>query len=182
MAAALERNGRVRALAACATTAKDFTALWREAFRPLREWASACAACVAAEVRRDYREFRLGRGAITYPDQVAFAAELLRLPEVAKRIRGKHYRVILDEAQDTDPQEFFVLLEMTRPVGARGEWFFAAASPGSRGQDGHQGPRPGHFLMGGGFRESIYFGPPGPYRFCALSYALLESCGAAGSK
>src|SRR5206468_590496 len=123
---------------------------------PLREWASACAACVAAEVKRDYREFRLGRGAITYPDQVAFAAELLRLPEVAKRIRGKHYRVILDEAQDTDPQQFFVLLEMTRPVDARSEWFLAAASPASQGQDRHQGPRPGYFSMVGEFQQSIY--------------------------
>jgi hypothetical protein len=62
----------------CATTARDFTARWREAFRPLREWASACASCVAVELQRDYREFRLARGAITYPDQVALAAELLR--------------------------------------------------------------------------------------------------------
>ena len=73
---------------------------------------------MAAELQSDYREFRLGRGAITYPDQVALAAELLRLPEVAKQIRNKHYRVLLDEAQDTDPQQFFVLLEMTRPVDA----------------------------------------------------------------
>src|SRR5262249_16969146 len=36
----------------CATTARDFTASWREAFRPLREWASACASCVASEVQR----------------------------------------------------------------------------------------------------------------------------------
>ena len=106
----------------CATAARDFTALWREAFRPLREWASACASCVAVELQRDYREFRLARGAITYPDQVALAAELLRLPDVAKRIREKNYRVIIDEAQDTDPQQFFVLLESTRPVEATGEW------------------------------------------------------------
>ncbi len=160
---------------ACATTAKDFTALWREAFRPFREWASACATCVAAEVKRDYREFRLGRGAITYPDQVAFAAELLRLPEVAKRIRGKHYRVILDEAQDTDPQQFFVLLEMTRPVGARGEWFLAAASPASRGQDRHQGPRPGHFSMVGDFQQSIYRDPRDLNHYRELHRALIES-------
>ena len=160
---------------ACATTAKDFTVLWREAFRPLREWASACATCVAAEVKRDYREFRLGRGAITYPDQVAFAAELLRLPEVAKRIRGKHYRVILDEAQDTDPQQFFVLLEMTRPVDARSEWFLAAASPASRGQDRHQGPRPGHFSMVGDFQQSIYRDPRDLNHYRELHHALIES-------
>src|SRR6266516_3429091 len=159
---------------ACATAARDFTALWREAFRPLREWASACAACVAAELQRDYREFRLGRGAITYPDQVALAAELLRLPEVAKRIRGKHYRVLLDEAQDTDPQQFFVLLEMTRPVDARGEWFLAGASPAGGGQDRHQGPRPGHFSMVGDFQQSIYRDPRDLNHYRELHHALIE--------
>src|SRR5207249_5951961 len=52
----------------CATSAREFTQRWREAFRPLREWASSCASCVAAEVQRDYRDFRLARGAITYRD------------------------------------------------------------------------------------------------------------------
>ena len=121
----------------CATTAKDFTARWREAFRPLREWASACASCVAAEVQRNYREFRLAHGVITYSDQVALAGELLRLPDVARRIRAKNYRVMLDEAQDTDPQQFFVLLEITRSTEASGEWLEIQQSP----------PRPGHFSM-----------------------------------
>ena len=133
----------------CATTAKDFTARWREAFRPLREWASACASCVAAEVQRDYREFRFARGAITYPDQVALAAGLLRLPEVAKRIRAKNYRVIVDEAQDTDPQQFFVLLEITRPIEAHCEWLELRQSP----------PRSGRFSMVGDFQQSIYRDP-----------------------
>jgi ATP-dependent exoDNAse (exonuclease V) beta subunit len=133
----------------CATTARDFTARWREAFQPLREWASACASCVAAEVQRDYREFRLARGAITYSDQVALAAELLHLPDVASRIREKDYRVILDEAQDTDPQQFFVLLEITRPVDATGEWL----------ETKRDHPRPGHFCMVGDFQQSIYRNP-----------------------
>src|SRR5213594_3157034 len=119
----------------CATTEKEFVRRWREAFRPLREWASACASFVAADVQRDYRDFRLARGAITYADQVALAAELLRLPDVAKRVREKKYRVILDETQDTDPQQFFVLLEITRPPDAAGEWFEDRQSP----------PRAGHF-------------------------------------
>ncbi len=160
---------------ACATAARDFTALWREAFRPLREWASACAACVAAELQSDYREFRLGRGAITYPDQVALAAELLRLPEVAKQIRSKHYRVLLDEAQDTDPQQFFVLLEMTRPVDARSEWFLAGASPIGGGQDRHQGPRAGHFSMVGDFQQSIYRDPSDLNHYRELHRALIET-------
>jgi ATP-dependent exoDNAse (exonuclease V) beta subunit len=143
----------------CATTARDFTARWREAFRPLREWASACASCVAAEVQRDYREFRLARGSITYSDQVALAAELLRLPDVARRIREKNYRVILDEAQDTDPQQFLVLLEITRPVDATGEWLETKRDhPPSRSY-GAAGPRSGHFCMVGDFQQSIYRNP-----------------------
>jgi ATP-dependent exoDNAse (exonuclease V) beta subunit len=149
----------------CATTAKDFTARWREAFRPLREWASACASCVAAEVQRNYREFRLAHGAITYSDQVALAGELLRLPEVARRIRAKNYRVMLDEAQDTDPQQFFVLLEITRSTEASGEWFEVQQSP----------PRPGHFSMVGDFQQSIYRDPADLNHYRELHQTLIET-------
>ena len=149
----------------CATTARDFTARWREAFRPLREWASACASCVAVELQRDYREFRLARGAITYPDQVALAAELLRLPDVAKRIREKNYRVIVDEAQDTDPQQFFVLLEITRPVEATGEWL----------QTKRDDPRAGHFCMVGDFQQSIYRDPADLNHYRELHRTLIST-------
>ena len=149
----------------CATAAREFTACWREAFRPLREWASACASCVVSEVQRDFREFRLAHGAITYPDQVALAAQLLRLPDVAKQIRGKNYRVLLDEAQDTDPQQFFVLLEMTRPVEARSEWLQTKRDP----------PRPGRFCMVGDFQQSIYRDPDDLNHYRALHHALVES-------
>ena len=149
----------------CATTARDFTARWREAFRPLREWASACASCVASELQRDYREFRLARGAITYADQVALAAELLRLPDVAKRIREKNYRVILDEAQDTDPQQFFVLLEITRPVEATGEWL----------QTKRDEPRAGHFCMVGDFQQSIYREPADLNQYRELHRTLIST-------
>jgi len=149
----------------CATTAKEFTAQWREAFRPLREWASACASCVAAEVQSNYREFRLARGAITYPDQVALAAKLLRLPNVGQRIRGKNYRVILDEAQDTDPEQFLVLLETARSVDARGEWLRDRQSP----------PRPGHFSMVGDFQQSIYRDPADLAHYRQLHRALVET-------
>ncbi|HZS16380.1 MAG TPA: UvrD-helicase domain-containing protein [Candidatus Udaeobacter sp.] len=153
---------------ACATTAKEFTAYWREAFRPLREWASACATCVGAEVQRDYLQFRVARGAITYADQVALAGELLRLPHVAEQIRGKNYRVVLDEAQDTDPEQFLVLIEVTRAIEARGEWFQSRESP----------PRPGHFSMVGDFQQSIYRDPADLSHYRQLHGALVE-CGAA---
>ena len=165
---------------ACATTSKQFVGIWREAFRPLRDWVNACALCVAAEVQRDYREFRLERGLMTYADQVALAGELMRLPDVARRIREKTYRVILDEAQDTDPQQFFVLLEIARPPAsaeatagrpeANGVWL---ENPSSSA-----GPRPGHFCMVGDFQQSIYRDPADLARYREL-HELLVTMGAA---
>src|SRR6266536_414390 len=124
-----------------------FTQLWQEKFAPLRKWICAAATCVAAEVQRDYLNFRLDHGLVTYDDQIALAEDLLQHPVAAQRIRDESFRVILDEAQDTEPLQFSVLLEVTRPPEAKGLWL----------QDRHLGPRPGHFCMVGDFQQSIYW-------------------------
>ena len=132
----------------CFTAANArFTQLWQEKFAPLRKWICAAATCVAAEVQRDYLNFRLDHGLVTYDDQIALAEELLQHPVAAPRIREESFRVILDEAQDTEPLQFSVLLEVTRPPEAKGLWL----------QDRHLGPRPGHFCMVGDFQQSIYW-------------------------
>src|SRR5436309_6013409 len=132
----------------CFTAANArFTQLWQEKFAPLRQWICDAATCVAAEVQRDYLNFRLDHGLVTYGDQIALAEELLQHPEAAQRIRDQNFRVILDEAQDTEPLQFSVLLEAARPPEATGVWL----------QDRHLGPRPGHFCMVGDFQQSIYW-------------------------
>jgi ATP-dependent exoDNAse (exonuclease V) beta subunit len=146
------------------SNAKEFVRIWRDAFRPLRKWMNACALCVAAEVKRAYRDFRFERGLVTYADQVALAAELMRQPDVARRIREKNYRVILDEAQDTDPQQFLVLLEITRPLEATEIWRDMRQAP----------PRPGHFCMVGDFQQSIYRDPADLARYRELHNLLVE--------
>jgi ATP-dependent helicase/nuclease subunit A len=131
----------------CFTAANaNFTQLWQEKFAPLRKWICAAATCVAGEVQRDYLNFRLDHGLVTYDDQIALAEELLQHPVAAPRIRDESFRVILDEAQDTQPLQFSVLLEVTRPPEAKGLWL----------QDRHLGPRPGHFCMVGDFQQSIW--------------------------
>jgi ATP-dependent helicase/nuclease subunit A len=149
----------------CATTSKEFVRIWRDAFGPLRDWVNASALCVAAEVQRDYREFRLQRGFVKYADQVSLAGELMRLPEVACRIRENNYRVILDEAQDTDPQQFFVLLEVARSKQATGAWMENPA--------GLAGPQPSHFCMVGDFQQSIYRDPADLARYRELHEVLV---------
>jgi ATP-dependent exoDNAse (exonuclease V) beta subunit len=151
----------------CGTTSREFVRIWREAFRPLRDWANACALCVAAEVQRDYREFRLERGLVKYADQVSLAGELMRLPDVVRRIRENNYRVILDEAQDTDPQQFFVLLEVARSTEATGAWMEDPA--------GLAGPRPGYFCMVGDFQQSIYRDPADLARYRELHEDLVAT-------
>jgi ATP-dependent helicase/nuclease subunit A len=112
----------------------------------LRRWVADAALCVAAEVQRDFRDFRLERGVVTYADQIALADELLQHPAAAQRVREQNLRVILDEAQDTDPAQFSVLLEITRPSDATGRWLETRTHP----------PRPGHFCMVGDLQQSIY--------------------------
>jgi ATP-dependent helicase/nuclease subunit A len=131
----------------CFSTANsNFTATWQKAFSPLRKWVCNLAACVAAEIQRDYREFRLERGLVTYDDQVALAKELFEHPIAGPRIREEGFRVILDEAQDTAPAQFDVLLETSRPPEATESWPDNPSHP----------PRPGHFCMVGDFQQSIY--------------------------
>ncbi len=120
--------------------------LWDEAFGPFREWLSGAALCAAAELERDYRAYRLTRGTLTYADQIALALQLFDNPEAARRIRSQRYRVILDEAQDTGPAQFGVLLEASRPSDARGRWPNELNDP----------PPPGHFCMVGDFQQSIF--------------------------
>ncbi|MDQ6808140.1 MAG: UvrD-helicase domain-containing protein, partial [Verrucomicrobiota bacterium] len=130
----------------CTSQAKQFVEIWRNTFRPLREWLNCGSLTVAGEVHRAYRDFRLERGSLTYADQIALAHELVLHPDTARRIRARNYRVILDEAQDTDPRQFSVLLEIARPPSAIGEWPDVAALP----------PRAGHFCMVGDFQQAIF--------------------------
>lgn len=149
----------------CFTTPNaQFSQVWREAFTPLRRWVNDTARCVAAEVQRDYRDFRLERGVVTYADQIAYADELLQHPAAAQRIREENYRVILDEAQDTDPAQFSVLLEITRPPEATERWMETHDAP----------PRPGCFCMVGDFQQSIYGDRADLNHYRAVHRALVE--------
>src|ERR1043166_7925287 len=129
------------------TAEGKFGEKWQETFREFNEWLSCCAISVAAEVQSEYRRFRADRGVVTFDDQIALALELTRNQTAISRIREKDYIVILDEAQDTDPQQFEILLEITRPPEASGQWLADLKQIG---------PRPGRFCMVGDFQQSIY--------------------------
>jgi ATP-dependent exoDNAse (exonuclease V) beta subunit len=149
----------------CSTKAKKVDVLWADTFAPLRRWVNQTAICVAAEVQRDYRNFRLERGVVTYADQIALADELLQHPEAARRLRQLDPIVILDEAQDTDPAQFSVLLEITRPPEATGRWLQTRVDP----------PRPGRFCMVGDRQQSIWHDRADLAHYERVHKALVEA-------
>jgi ATP-dependent helicase/nuclease subunit A len=139
-------------------TAKDFVSLWRGTFAPLREWVCKASHLVGCEIATAWRDFRLDRSAVNYDDQVALAAALVRDLEAGEAIRAKNYRVILDEAQDTAPAQFAVLL---------------GATPGG----GESRPAAGHFCMVGDFQQCIYGGSSELEHYRAIHRALISSGG-----
>ncbi len=115
---------------------------------PLERWLAAAAARLAAELAERYRRWRFTRGIQTYADQIEAALAVLGDDVTLDRIRAEGWRIVLDEAQDTDPQQFAVLVELARPPGApRGTW------PGTPGA---APPRPGHFCLVGDGQQAIY--------------------------
>lgn len=129
-----------------ATAAKAFVESWRNAFAPLRAWMGPAALRVAVELAAAYRDYRRQRGILTFDDQVELAWTLVRDPGAGRRLREQGYRIILDEAQDTDPLQFGILLELARPVSASGVWM----------ESGWAAPEPGRFCMVGDPQQSIY--------------------------
>ena len=114
--AALGSDAQFVPLPECPGRSANFNPAWAEAFAPLRRWLGARALAVAREVAVQYRAYRLAQGLVTFDDQIALAAQLMRHAEAGPAIRAESYRVILDEAQDTDPVQFEVL----RAVGTAG--------------------------------------------------------------
>lgn len=162
---ALVADDRFLPLLECTTTAREFVQVWQGAFTPLREWIRCCSLRVAAEVEEKYRAFRIARGVLTYDDQVTLALDLLHDAGAARRIREKGYCVILDEAQDTDPAQFSVLLEIARPVEATGDWHTGRCAP----------PEPGRFCMVGDFQQAIFGGRADLAQYRRTHEALLAS-------
>ena len=130
-------------------TAAGIKDLYAGFFAPLKTWLAGAGAVLAAELALRYRAWRFERGVQTYADQIEAALAVLHDPATLEKIRAEGWHVLLDEAQDTDPQQFAVLVEITRPPGA---------TLGSWPVGGGPGPRAGHFCLVGDAQQSIYGG------------------------
>lgn len=126
--------------------------LYADWLAPVKAWLAEAGGVLAGELALRYRAWRFERGVQTYADQVESAVAVLQDPATLERIRAEGWRVILDEAQDTDPQQFAVLVEITRPPGAALGTWPTEGETGARGA----GPRPGQFCLVGDGQQSIY--------------------------
>ncbi|GAB5560586.1 MAG: hypothetical protein SynsKO_22330 [Synoicihabitans sp.] len=118
---------------------------------PLRGWLGRAGGILAAELARKYQMWRETEGLQTYGDQIDAAMAVLADKNRLNEIRSEGWRVILDEAQDTDPEQFSVLVEITRAPGEpAGNW------PPEAGEFAAAPPRAGHFCLVGDGQQAIY--------------------------
>ena len=125
---------------------KEFVPAFHACLAELRQWISRSSLQVATSMAARFREHRFARGRLSYADQIQCARRLLDDPEILRQMRTRGWRVILDEAQDTDRAMFEILTEITRPLDApRGAW-----------PDDGVGPEAGRFSFVGDEQQSIY--------------------------
>jgi len=106
------KGDRFQQLPSCSPNPPEFVELWRETFAPLNDWLRRGALEFGRRVANDFAAFRLREGVMTYDDQVRLALELLETPAVHDELRRERWSVLLDEAQDTDRNQFKVLMRV----------------------------------------------------------------------
>ena len=105
---------------------------------PLAEWVEIAGGVFCHKMAEAYQRFRLRNFAATYDDMRRAARMLLDHDDIVNCLRGRNYRVLLDEAQDTTADNFEFFLQMVPQDSVR------------------NGPRQGHFSMVGDGQQSIY--------------------------
>ena len=117
----------------------EFKNICAESFLPLWKWLGKACLNLAVDIAKNYQIFRLNKNRISYDDMVSLALKLTEHPLASELINELEYRVILDEAQDTDKDQFSILLNITQ----------------SKNSEEHT-PKPGHFCMVGDPQQCIY--------------------------
>lgn len=130
---------------------KDFVELWKESFMPIYDWLDATVFQFATKVALAFQHFRMRKGKLRYDDLIDLVLLLLRNPQNGTMLRRRGFCLILDEAQDTDRQQFMVLTELTRPPSVKDVWM-----ENKKVNDKNAPPQPGRFCMVGDPQQAIY--------------------------
>lgn len=125
---------------------KSLEQAWKEATEPLLQKIHQESVEEISHFALRIQEKRFTEGTLLFSDQIALAYKLLEKTSLRTALQNRHYRILLDEAQDTDPFQFFILTEISRPPGYPAFQWDSESSP----------PRPGYFCMVGDLKQSIY--------------------------
>ena len=126
---------------------ESIEAAFETVFGELFAWVSQVALAWLFEVDQAFFEYRCRNGRLFFSDTVRIVNLLLEDQEVADTFYEKNYYVILDEAQDTDPDQFRMLLGMCGVY---------QVEPGSCIVKDRTRFAQGRWCMVGDFQQSIY--------------------------
>ncbi len=136
--------GIYRAAPKLSSKARSFLEVYLSVSSAANQWLASVLGYVASAAAADYARFRLQEGTLTFDDQVRVARSLLAHPIAARMIKLHPPIVILDEAQDTDAEQFSLLTALA--ADCEDVPMHAVDVP----------LRPGAFCMVGDPQQSIY--------------------------
>lgn len=124
---------------------------------PIRRWLETIGGILCNDMAWKYHHHKIADGFATFTDIRVGLQRLLSRPEILAQIRRRRYRILLDEAQDTDSMAFDLLLKL---LPDHGEKF---------------GPADGLFSLVGDPQQSIYLEDSQDFeRFSSTCGRLLE--------
>jgi ATP-dependent exoDNAse (exonuclease V) beta subunit len=127
----------------CSTKSRDFLEIYRPAVMPVLNWATNTYGYVINSINEKFLAYRIGIGKLTFDDLLKLANRVVYASEpYAIKLKQKKYSVILDEAQDTDPEQFKLLLGLVDKHYAENNY--------------QSFPTNGTFCMVGDPQQSIY--------------------------
>lgn len=136
----------------CKKGGVEFKALWQSTFEALEDWLSEVMLVFLRKVAKCYFDYRLSRKKVFYDDLVFIARMLMQDDAIRNEVYKQNWCILLDEAQDTDKDQFAFLLEVVCPMGLA--------------------IRPGSFSMVGDPQQSIYSSRSSVYDYLKIHQDL----------
>lgn len=139
---------------------KEFNEICATGLKPLWEWLGHNTLCFIAKLSQAYQAFRLQKGLLNYEDMIGLAERLLNNAKIQAGIQENQFRILLDEAQDTDKRQFHILLKSAFKANESDECF---------------SPAPGAFCMVGDPQQAIYSSRADLPTYLSLHNKLVEN-------
>jgi ATP-dependent exoDNAse (exonuclease V) beta subunit len=146
-------------------TSAVFIDFCNDKLKEFLHWKRESEEIFLSELSRLFTKFRVSAGRLEYDDLINLSVDLLREQSVIEEIESAPFFVVLDEAQDTDAQQFRLLVGISQKNLRNG-----LAIDVTRNF-----PEGGHFSMVGDPQQSIYCDRTDVNFYTGLHQALINS-------